>query len=482
MDFPNDIVQHWKHQENGFHAAKDLPEYAYLFDVGTGKTLTLITLLRYRYFKAGRVLRTLIISPIITLENWQQEIDKFSKTPRERVIPLFGPVKRRIKQASIALDKYDGNVILITNYEAIGASTEFYDFIRKEFCPEVLVLDESHRCKTHNAKRTKRISTISDKTTFRYLLTGSFITNSPFDVYAQFRILDKGESFGRNFYNFQNKYFYDANYGRPKVNNIHIPDWKVRTGAYDEMNEKIYAKSMRALKEECIDLPEKVEKIVKVDMTPSQRKAYNEMKKHLITVIDGEAVTADIALVKLLRLAQISSGFVKTEDGKIVRLKNEREKALKELLFDICVEAKQKVIIWAVFHENYKQIREVCESLKLGYVEGHGLINTKEKFANIKSFNEDDSISVCIGHPASLGIGVNIKSASHSIWYSRDFSLERKIQAAARNYRGGSIDLHDKITEIVIQCRETIDEEIDSSLSRKIVTSEEILALVRKSF
>ena len=206
------------------------------------------------------------------------------------------------------------------------------------------------------------------------------------------------------------------------------------------------------------------------------------MKKNLITFIDDEAVTADMALVKLLRLMQIASGFVKTEDGKIKRLKNEKEKALKELLFDVCVEAKEKVIVWAVFKENYQQIREVCEALKLNYVEGHGEISNKQKFENMRAFNEDDNISVCIGHPASLGIGVNLKSASTTIYFSRDFSLERRIQSEARNRRGGSIELHSRITQIDLSCRDTVDEEIDTALEHKLTTANEILQLVRKSF
>jgi len=478
--FPNDLAELWNHQEKGYNAGKDLPEFAYLFDVGTGKTLTAITVMRYKFALQQRIMRTLITSPLITLKNWEKEIRLFSKTPKERIIPLFGPVKRRIKLIQQALDKYNGECIFITNYEAFGRSKEFYDFVRTKLKPEYLICDESHRCKTHNSKVSKRVASIADKTSFRFILTGSLVTNSPFDIFSQFRILDKGESFGRNFFNFRMKYFYDKNYGMPK--DKYFPDWHIKEGAYQEMNKIIYKKAMKADKEQCIDLPEKVETTIEVDLTPKQRKAYAEMKKHLITIVNDEAVTADIALVKLLRLSQIASGFVKSEDGTIIRFENEKKKALKELLFDICKEAGKKVIVWSVFKENYQQIREVCDDLKLEYVEGHGEVGNDEKFENIRAFNEDDNISVCIGHPASLGIGINLKSASHSIWFSRDFSLEKKIQASARNYRGGSIDLHDKITEITLSCRETIDQEIDAALNSKIITSEKILELVRKSF
>jgi len=477
--FPNDLTTLWNHQEMGFQRAKDLSEFGFLFDVGTGKTLTCITTIRYRYAMAQGMVSTLILGPVITLANWKREFGIFSKTPEEKVIILIGPVVKRMKTAEKAIKKY-GPCVFITNYDAIGRSKEFAMFIQKIIKPVILVLDESHRCKTHNTNTTKRINTIADLTDFRYIMTGTFITNSPFDAYSQFRILDKGKSFGRNFSRFQNKYFFDANYGMPK--DKYFPDWKIRKGAYEEMSTIIEQKTMKALKEECIDLPELVKKNIMIDMTPEQKKAYKEMKKNLITYVGEEAVTADMALVKMLRLAQISSGFVKTEDGNIRRLKNEKEKVLKELLFDLCVEGKGKVIVWAVFHENYKQIREVCDKLKLKYVEGHGLIGTQQKYDNIDAFNEDDSISVCIGHPKSLGIGVNIIAAGTCIYFSRDFSLEARLQSEARNYRGGSIKLHSKITQIDLTSRDSIDETIDEALANKLTTAEEILKLVKTSF
>ena len=478
--FPHDKATLWNHQLTGFERASDVDEFGWLFDVGTGKTLTCITTLRYKYAKAKRIMPTLILSPIITLENWKNEFELFSNIYSKRIIILVGPVKKRIKIIRESVTRFKGECIFITNYEAIGASLEFATVLEKELAPEILVLDESHRCKTHNSKRTKRINKLADISKFRFILTGTFITNSPFDAFAQFRILDKGKSFGRNFSRFRNKYFYDANAGMPK--DKYFPNWQIRSGALEEMNAIIKTKTMRAIKEDCIDLPEKVEKKIVVDMTPKQKKAYEEMKKNLITFIGEEAVTAEMALTKMLRLSQIASGFVKSEEGKIIRFENEKEKALKELLFDICKEGKGKVIVWAVFKENYKQIREVCEKLGLEYVEGHGEISSNQKFANVKHFNESDTCSVFIGHPKSVGIGINLKQAGTSIYFSRDFSLEARLQSEARNYRGGSIDIHDKVTQIDLSCRETIDETIDQALDAKLQTAEEILKLVKTSF
>lgn len=466
----------WAHQQEGVSLASNKNAFAFLFDVGTGKTLTAITTCRNWYAKEGGILPTLILSPKVTLDNWKSEWHKFSKVRDERVIVLKGPTAKRIKTLKTAIEKYGRSLIVVTNYEGLR-SNDFFTFLWKDFSPSILVCDESHRCKTHNSKTTKLVTKIADDSKYRLLLTGTLVTNSEFDIFSQWRILDKGASFGRNFFVFRKKYFYDNNSGMPK--DKYFPDWRIREGAYDNMENFLKTSSLKALKEDCIDLPDLVEKTIVVEMTPSQKKLYNQMASSLLAEIDdGKFASADLALTKILRLRQIASGFIKDEDGKIHRIKNEKESALKDLLFDLCKEGKNKVIVWAVATENYAQIREVCDSLGLKYKEGHG--GVKDVAAEVEEFNNDDS-DVLIGHPASIGIGVNIKVASTSIYFSKDFSLEQRLQSEARNFRGGSIDHHKKITRIDLVCQGTIDQDIMIALQQKLTTSNKILALVRSN-
>lgn len=467
----------WKHQAHGVELAKDKKNFAFLFDVGTGKTLTAITTCREWYAQNNCLLPTLILSPKVTLDNWKSEWLNFSKVHSDKILVLKGPTKRRIKQLREAISKHNRSLIVVTNYEGLR-SADFFKALLADFKPSVLIADESHRCKTFNSKTTKLTTLIADKAEYKILLTGTLVTNSEFDIFSQWRILDGGKSFGKNFYHFRNQYFYDNNSGMPK--DKYFPDFKIRQGAYEKMEGYLKKSSLKALKEDCIDLPDLVEKIIKVEMTPSQRKQYLAMKNNFITEIsEGKFATADIALTKILRLRQIASGFIKDEEGKVHRLKNEKESALKDLLFDLCKEGKQKVIIWAVATENYQQIREVCDSLKLRYKEGHGGI--KDVAAEVKEFDEGD-YDVCIGHPASIGIGVNIKSASTAIYFSKDFSLEQRLQSEARNYRGGSVDIHKKITRIDLITEGTIDEDIMLALQKKLTTSNKILALVKSNW
>lgn len=456
--------------------AEGVDHFAFLYDVGTGKTLTLISTLRIIFNRHRRVLPTLVLSPKVTLENWSREWLQFSRVTPSQVVVLKGPIKKRIALLSAKMREHNGQIIVITNYEGVRMK-DFFDALMKTMGPEVLVCDESHRCKVHNSMTTKAVTKLAYQAKYRYILTGTLVTQSEFDIFSQWRILDKGASFGRNYFHFRNKFFFDKNAGMPKQH--HFPDFAIRSGAYSEMEGLMVKASLKALKEECIDLPDLVKKTVYVEMTPSQRRIYKELRDEFISEInDGTFASAETALTKALRLAQVASGYVKTEEGDIVRLDNEREDALSELLHDLCVEGNNKVIVWCVFKENYQQVREVCDKLKLKYKEGHGEV--KDVSNEVLEFDTGD-FSVLIGHPASIGIGVNIKSASTAIYFSRNFSLEHRLQSEARNYRAGSVELHQKITQIDIECQGTIDEQITMALTDKLTTAAKILDLVRSS-
>ena len=120
---------------------------------------------------------------------------------------------------------------------------------------------------------------------------------------------------------------------------------------------------MSVKKEECLDLPPLVRKTIKVELSPEQKKLYKQMKEELVAFVNDKACVASIALVKALRLMQITSGFITAEDEDISFKKTPRREALKELLEQITPHSK--VLIWSVFKDNYKTIREVSDELKI---------------------------------------------------------------------------------------------------------------------
>jgi len=370
--------------------------------------------------------------------------------------------------------------IFITNYESLLMKNLFELFM--EWQPEVLILDESHKCKNMSSSRTKKMIKLSDKSVeYCYLLSGTPITNDLMDVFAQYRIMDGGKTFGKNWVHFRRQFFYDANAGMPK--HKYFPNWKIRESMLGRMNQRLALTSMRVKKEDCLDLPPLVRQVIEVELSREQRRHYDTMKRDFIALIEEGACVAQLAITKALRLQQILSGFIKVEkeDGEeeIVSYKsNPRLNALKDLLLDLT--PNHKVIVWAVFKENYAAIRRLCEDKGIKYVEVHGSISDKEKDENVEKFNNCDETRVFIGNPSSGGIGINLVASDVAIFYSRNFSLEADLQAEARNHRGGS-EVHKKVTRIDIVTKDTLDEQIKDALARKEKISETVLQRMVKS-
>jgi SNF2 family DNA or RNA helicase len=470
-------VPPWQHQLEAIIKCQDRKRYALFFEQGTGKTATAINIMRSIFVKRQKMMRTLIFTPRIVVPNWKREFATHSKIDPKNIWALSGSGKKRVSTFNdVCFSEKTGKAqpqIIITNYESLLMKDLYAAFIKWE--PQILILDESHKCKNMSSRRTKNMIRLSQFQEYCYLLSGTPITNDLMDVFAQYRIMDQGKTFGQNWVAFRRQFFYDVNAGMPK--HKYFPNWKVRKDMLGRMNDRLAKTSMRVKKEECMDLPPLVKQRVEVELSAAQKRHYNAMKKDFITMLDEGACVAQLAITKALRLQQILSGFIKVEkeDGEMELIPYEnhpRISALKDLLKDLT--PNHKVIVWAVFRENYGAIRKVCEQEGIKYVEVHGGVSDKEKDKSVDEFNNNDEVRVFIGNPTSGGIGINLVASDVAIFYSRNFSLEADLQAEARNHRGGS-EIHKKVTRIDIVAKGTLDEEIMEALARKEKISEDVL-------
>lgn len=477
-----DVPPMWQHQEVSVNKALQERDLALFHEMGTGKTRTIIEVMRRQFARKGRVMRTLILGPLIVVENWKKEILDFSKVHPKDIITLDKSGKRRAHEFRKAVEVNHLLVrprIVVTNYEAMQMDELFQ--LLKDWMPEILVCDESHRLKNVKSKRAKRVLDIAESTEHNYILTGTPILNTPLDIFNQYRVLDRGATFGQNFYAFRGRYFEDINQrfaGKPG----YFPKFEARFDTFEKLNSLVYRKATRAVKTECLDLPPLVKEWRTVGMGPDQAKAYKEMRDNYVTFVEsmkesGEprAVIAQLAITKALRLQQIVSGFAKDDEGEIHTFKKvPRLDAVKELLEDLIGE--HKVIVWAVFKENYRMLTELCKKIGTEPAFIHGGIGAKEKNENIETFRNDPKCRVMIANQGAGGIGINLVESSYSIFYSRSFSLEQDLQAEARNWRGGS-EQHSSITRIDLVTPNTIDELISESLSKKLDVASRILEI-----
>jgi len=472
----------WDHQKKAIELSQKVPCLGIFFQIGTGKTRTTIDILRHRCAAEGRLLKTLILAPKIVLTNWQRELGDYSRIHKYDVAVLTGPGKKRAKQfKDMVMDGVllvKGKVI-ITNYEALEMK-ELFDLL-VQWQPEVIIADEGHKLKNPESVRARKTIQLADKAMYKYALTGTPILNSAMDIFNIYRFLDGGQTFGNNFYKFRSIWFEDENASWAGQSNYY-PKYVPRPGTYEEFHKMIYRKAVRAKKSECLDLPPFVRKEVHVEMGPEQARLYKDMRDQYIAYLDDvlttdtpRAVVAQMAVTKALRLQQIVTGYAKADDGSIHKIeKNPRLDALEELLEELTPE--HKIIVWSIFHENYKEIAKICEKLKVGFAELHGKVAQKEREDAIRRFNDDGDCRVLIANQSAASLGINLISSDVSIYYSKNFSLEADLQSEGRNYRGGS-EIHEKVTRIDIVALGTIDELISQILMSKQNISEKILEL-----
>jgi SNF2 family DNA or RNA helicase len=484
----------WEHQRIAIERAKTLHGYALHFEAGTGKTRTALEILKHRFNTEKRIMRTLILCPPIVIGNWREEWCKYTKIDRRDVVALTGTGAQRLKtfvqNAYNEKDERRGKVF-ITNYESL-LMKELYQYFTN-WVPEITIQDESHRLKNPSSKMAKALDELVNKfvkPSLRLNLTGTAILNSPMDLFMQFKVLMGGfptlDSLvtGKhitNYFTFRATYFEDKN-AKWRGSENYYPNWQPKPSTSELFGRLLASVSMSVNKADCLDLPDEVDVTIPVPLTPQQRRDYDKFEKDMVLNIEGKNYTADIAMVRALRLMQIASGFISGMDFpdasesqpiKYEYKNTEREKALKELLEDICIEKGKKCLVWAVWKNNYEIIKKVCDELKIKYVECHGLVSAKGKEEARRSFIQDPTISVWIGHPYSGGIGVNLIVAPYTVWYSRNFSLEQYSQAKARNYRGGQTE---KVTHYHLIAADTIEPEIVQALINKQNISDLIMS------
>jgi SNF2 family DNA or RNA helicase len=472
----------WLHQKNAIFKGLENDHLALLMEMGTGKTRALLEIFRRRCAQQPipRILKTLILCPPIAIDNWKDEILKYTKIPAQNIFPVKGTSKQKMKILQGAMLRPDS--IVITNYETVQNDDLFELLLKYGF--EVQVDDESQRLKNPKSKRAKKVLKLADQVQIlhKYILSGTPILNSALDIWMQYRILDGGETFGKNYLNFRDRYFEDLNnrwVGKPN----YFPKWVPRVDKYPELSQRIGQKAIKAVKSECLDLPPLVKMRAETEMSPEQKRIYKELASEYVAEVTAMTksqkpvyLVTELALSKALRMQQILTGYIPNpiadpnDDTSMLHKDvlffdvNPRANALEELLEDLT--PNHKVIVWACFAPNYKTIRDVCTKIGVQYAELHGGITGKAREDDKKRFLQDPNCRVLIANQQAGGVAINLVEASYSIYYSKNFNREHDAQSEARNYRGGS-EIHDKITRIDLVTPGTIDDVIQDALTNK---------------
>lgn len=456
------IPELYKHQKEVVELAKNTNELALFHEMGAGKTRSVIEIIRQIFNTNRGFKRTLILGPTAVIFNWKNEIQKFSNIPGERVYVCASGSGRDTKLQK-AIDS--GATIITINYEAL-VSKKVKDILKK-WSPQILVCDESHKTKSPTAQRSKAVFELAEKTEYRFILTGTPILKNTMDAFMQFKILDLGKTFGKNFFVFRAEYFIDKNAAWAGKQN-HFPLWIPRPDKEKILLDKIAKKSHVVYMKDCIDLPPYTNIVEKVSMSDEQKKAYESMRDFFVAFVkenEKNPAVATIAPVKALRMMQICAGHVTLDNEQTVTFSGTPKlERLEELLEEI--KDNHKFIIWTAFRFDNTEACRLLSKMGVKFVTITGSQSTQEKQQAVDEFQNDDSVRGVVATLAAGGTGITLTKASYSFVLSRNFSLGDNLQARARNYRSGS-QIHEKIINYDLVVEDSIEEKVAQAINNK---------------
>lgn len=461
------------HQVKALEQGWNKHEFGFFMEMGTGKSKVLIDNIGILHLNYGLEF-ALIIAPKGVYRNWvAKEIPEHmsDEVPYRVIRWVSSPNKTQQKELKSVADKFEGLTIFVINVEAFSTvkGQNAGKWLAQRFGGRGLIaIDESTTIKNHKAKRTKALLKIAAGFQFRRLLTGSPITKSPMDVYSQCEFLRPGLLGFDSYYAFQGRY---AVINR-RTMGAHSFQQIVGFKNLDELTERIDRYSFRVLKKDCLDLPDKIYTVRYVGLTDEQAKMYKSIQETAIVMLEsGDLVTAPAVITQLLRLQQVMSGHLKTDDGDTIYFPSRRVDALKEIL----EEHAGKVIIWSRFRYDIIQITKVlAETYGEESVASYYGDTTDDARNNIvKQFQSPDSkLRFFVGNPATAGYGLTLTEADLVVYYANDFNLETRIQSEDRAHRIGQ---KNNVTYIDLITEGSIDEKIVKSLRDKIDIGAQVL-------
>jgi SNF2 family DNA or RNA helicase len=455
------------HQSKALEMSWDKEVFAYFMEMGTGKSKVLIDNI-CMLFNAGKINGALIIAPKGVYKNWfDSEIPNHMPDYIEKKIGLWrtDPNAKDLKPLfSTGAELH----ILIMNVEAFS-SKKGVDFAKKFLsCHNTIIgIDESTTIKNPQAKRTKAIVELGTKSKYRRILTGSPVTKSPLDLFAQCYFLHPYLLGHESYYTFK------VRYAVTKQINVSGRTIQIVVGYRNlgELSEKLKPFSYRVLKDDCLDLPKKTYTKRIIELTDEQKKVYKTMKQQAIAFLNGKMITTATVITQMMRLHQITCGHFKSDDGTIQTIKNNRIDQLMEVL----EEMEGKAVIWAHYRYDIKNIVETV-SKKYGensVVTYYGDTSTDDRQKAIKKIQDPKSpVRFIVGTPQTGGYGITLTGASTMIYYSNGYDLEKRQQSEARIDRIGQ---EKPMTYIDIIAEGTVDDKIVQSLRKKVNIATEIM-------
>lgn len=325
------------------------------------------------------------------------------------------------------------------------------------------VLDESSILKDHKSKTAKKLLKIASVFKYRGAMSATPAPNKESEWWAQIKFVNP-DIFPGNFYAFESKYMcfvrgesmqtgsFFAKKDRQKLlssgwKQILNPDKKAEF--YKKLSQVVHY----ANKKECLDLPHTIDVVRRFDLSHEEKSAYTAMEKDLVLFLNEYAVTAELAIKKVMKLRQITSGFILGDQQQIHQFKDTSK---KEMLIEVLDEIGNKqVIIWVNFRHEVEMLKDLPNHVVVG-----GGVDSDKAIEDFKA----GRVQYLLINTQSGAHGLTFINCHYQIFYSLNYSFELYSQARGRTDRAGQTE---STTYIHLIANNSIDEDVLNVVQRK---------------
>lgn len=423
--------------------------------MGTGKTKA--ALWAWDYLRSnGLCKKALVLAPLSTLNfTWAREV--FATLPHRKCAVLHGTKKLRTDRLAdpepeIYVINHDGTKVIEKEIIAAIASGEI----------DTLIVDELAIYRNGGAQRTKSVRKIAALCSWVWGLTGSPIPTSPTDAWAQCSIVTP---------NTVPKYF--GRFRDELMIRVNQFKWAPKSDAVDRAFAAMQP-AVRFTLEDVVELPECVERTVDIELGAQQKKIYKEIADSCYAAVQSDEITAANAGAMMMKLLQISTGWVYTKDKNVVALDNDKR---IEALVDAVNSTDRKVLVFVPFKHALEGISAAFtrEGIDHACVDGDTQARDRDNIFNL--FQNTDKYRVIAAHPQCLAHGITLTAADTVIWFAPVTSLEIYDQANARIRRVGQ-----KYKQLYLHFQSTqVEKRIYQMLQGKQKVQDQLLGLFEEA-
>lgn len=450
-------------------------------DPGLGKTsvtLAAVSMLK----KMGKKPRVLIVAPLrVCYSVWPAEAARWAEFNHLKVAVLHGPDREKAlsEDADIYVINPEGLDWLLDvtkkRSEKTGKVTVTANVKKfRSYKFDTLVLDEISKFKHTNTNRFKSLRQVLVYFQRRWGLTGSPASNGLLDLFGQCYCLDMGKALGEYITHYKSHYFLP----------VGAFGWRLKEGAEELIYDRVRDLALRMEAEDYIELPQKLDNIISLELPADARKIYGEMEDEMFTMIDENAMTAINAATVSGKCRQIASGALYKEAVDPltgIPLKGKREyvnihdvklQALTDLIEEM--QGQPLLIAYEYGHDLDRLLKHLGKDTP--YIGGG--VSPKKATELERAWNANE-LPVLLAHPASMGHGLNLQygQARNIAWYTLTWDYELYDQFNRRIRRQGNTNQHVTVHHFIV--RNTVETAVMNALRVKRRTQNHLLDAVK---